>query len=65
MLDIRSHVSHVVREHKIDTLVVFGLVTRACVLNTVMSAFNHGQVDLCRSLISLMFKYGQVPSVPH
>ena len=46
MLDIRSHVSHVAREHKIETLVVFGLVTRACVLNTVMSAFNHGQVDL-------------------
>ena len=46
MMDIRSHVSHVAREHKIETLVVVGLITRACVLNTVMSAFNHGQVDL-------------------
>ena len=30
------------RSMNIDTLVVMGLITRACVLNTVMSAFNNG-----------------------
>jgi hypothetical protein len=30
------------QQRGIDTLVIIGLITRACVLNTVMSAFNNG-----------------------
>ena len=30
------------QSHNVKTLIVMGLITRACVLNTVMSGFNHG-----------------------
>jgi len=32
----------ILQEQGVDTLVIIGLITRACVLNTLMSAFNHG-----------------------
>merc|ERR1719458_1759768 len=30
------------QERGVDTLVIIGVITRACVLNTLLSAFNHG-----------------------
>jgi len=32
----------ILQQQGVDTLVIIGLITRACVLNTLMSAFNHG-----------------------
>jgi len=32
----------ILQQQEVDTLVIIGLITRACVLNTMMSAFNHG-----------------------
>lgn len=32
----------ILHQQGVDTLVIIGLITRACVLNTLMSAFNHG-----------------------
>ena len=42
MSDLTMKTVIVCRMKKVKTLVVMGLITRACVLNTVMSAFNHG-----------------------
>eukprot|EP00090_Calanus_glacialis_P029362 TRINITY_DN47113_c0_g1_i1.p1 TRINITY_DN47113_c0_g1~~TRINITY_DN47113_c0_g1_i1.p1 ORF type:complete len:194 (-),score=60.36 TRINITY_DN47113_c0_g1_i1:55-636(-) len=39
---LRTGLHDYLRMKKVKTLVVMGLITRACVLNTVMSAFNHG-----------------------
>merc|ERR1712071_74033 len=38
----RTNLHDYLRTQKVDTLVVMGLITRACVLNTIMSAFNYG-----------------------
>jgi len=32
----------ILQQKGVNTLVIIGLITRACVLNTLMSAFNHG-----------------------
>jgi len=32
----------ILHQQGVDTVIIFGLITRACVLNTLMSAFNHG-----------------------
>ena len=34
------------QERGVDTLVIIGVITRACVLNTLLSAFNYGSDKL-------------------